>query len=66
VYETISDSPIPIALPPLSRGESRALFQAIRYRVGLDESYSTAEFDIDIPETWLDTKFQGKTFKKSK
>merc|ERR1712146_291225 len=41
------------------------LFQSIRYRVRIDESYSTAEFDIDIPETWMDTKFQGKTFKKS-
>lgn len=63
--KTIGEAPIPIALPPLSREESRALFQSIRYRVGIDESYSTAEFDIDIPETWLDTKFQGKTFKKS-
>jgi len=42
------------------------LWDSIVYRVKMDKIYSTARFDIEIPETWLDEKYQGKTFKRDK
>lgn len=60
----IGTSQTPISIFPLNRAESRALWESIVYRVKMDKIYSTARFDIEIPETWLDEKYQGKTFKR--
>lgn len=63
--KTIGASPMPITIFPLGRVESRALWESIRYRVSMDQMYSVARFRIDIPESWFDTKFQGKVFMSS-
>jgi hypothetical protein len=65
MIKIIGTSPMPIAILPLKRPESRALWESLRYRTRLNNTRSQAEFAIDIPEGWLTTKFQGKIFKAS-
>jgi len=60
---TLSNSPIPIAMFPLNRAESRALWESVRYRVRLKTLRTESLFEVDIPEEWLTSKYKGKPFK---
>lgn len=60
---TLSNSSIPIAMFPLNRAESRALWESVRYRVRLKTLRTESLFEVDIPEEWLTSKYKGKPFK---
>ena len=61
----IGSSPSPVALPPLDRPNSRALWMCLRYRYKLDRKILDARFEVDIPEEWLLIQLKTKVFGKT-
>jgi len=61
----IGGSPFPFNIKPLSDVESRALWASIRYRLRIKAQQDMAQFEIKVPEEWLNIKLKHKEFGKT-
>jgi len=64
MLDVIGGSPIPIAIYPLDRPQSRALWASLRYRRHMNEWRDSSTYEVDLPEEWLQTALKFKEFGK--
>merc|ERR1711964_945029 len=65
LLKLVGQSSYPIALEPLWREDSRALWAALKYRNNLNGMKASCVFEVDLPDEWYGINLKYKTFHKT-